>query len=190
MSRLRATVSWYTASAPRLRPAKSVSAYRSRAAAVRRAVGLQGRENRTHTSDSADGILETFMSERPVILIADGMPNTLPEMDRVLGALGYETLIANNVSSVLSITDQMNPVAMLLGLHLPGGGPLTAMREQRASAHGASIPVIGLALSGQAKQALLAAGVDRCLAPPVREEDIVAALTEFLGAERGNPTSR
>jgi len=128
------------------------------------------------------------MSERPVILIADGMPSTLPEMDRVLGALGYETSIARNVSSVLSIMDQVNPVAAVLGLHLPGGGPLTAMRELRASAHGASIPVIVLAHSGLARQALLADGVDRCLDPPVREEDIVAALGELLGAERGSAT--
>jgi CheY-like chemotaxis protein len=120
------------------------------------------------------------MSSRPVILIADGMPNTIPEMDRILGALGYETSIARNVSSALSMADELEPAAAVLGLHLPGGGPLTALRQLRASAHGASTAIIVLAHPGPGKELLLAEGGDLCLDPPVRESDILAALKELL----------
>lgn len=50
--------------------------------------------------------------------------------------------------------------------------------------HTAAIPVIALALPGADKQALLSAGVDRCLEPPVAEGDILTAVREEAGLAR------
>jgi GAF domain-containing protein len=47
--------------------------------------------------------------------------------------------------------------------------------------HTASIPVVALGEPGAQKQALLSAGAEECLEPPVAEGDVVTALQRHLG---------
>ncbi|MDH3297737.1 MAG: response regulator [Gemmatimonadota bacterium] len=120
------------------------------------------------------------MNDRPVILIADGVPGTVPEMGPVLKALGYDVSTAPDAPSVVMLARQRTPVMVILGLRLPGGGARTALKQLRASEHGVTIPVIALSPPGAGRQELLSAGVFRCLEPPVREKDILAALDDLL----------
>jgi len=124
------------------------------------------------------------MSVARTILIADGSPRTVPELQAALRDLDCAVLAVSDATFVLTMAMRHKPALVILGAHLPAGGALTALRRLRASVHTASIPVIALAAPGAAKQALLSAGAQECLEPPVVEGDIMDAVRGQLRSPR------
>lgn len=131
----------------------------------------------------------------PSILIADGNPATVPEIGAALRELGCDVIPVHDAHFVLTMAVRHKPSAVILGARLPAGGSLgperhphltalSALWQLRASVHAASIPVIALAMPGPHKQALLTAGADECLEPPVTGEEIVEAVRRRLGITR------
>lgn len=124
------------------------------------------------------------MADVRTVLVADGNPRTIPELHTPLRELGCDVIAASDAHYVLTLAMRHKPAAVLLGSQLPAGGSLTALRRLRASVHTAGIPVIALAAPGAQKQALLSAGAEECLEPPVSAADVVAAVQRRLGIPR------
>jgi len=118
------------------------------------------------------------------ILIADGKPGSIPNLRTPLRELGYDVVAVGDATFVLTMAMRQKPAAVILGAQLPAGGSLTALRRLRASVHTASIPVIALAAPGAQKQALLSAGAEQILEPPVSESDVLDAIRSQLGISR------
>jgi CheY-like chemotaxis protein len=117
---------------------------------------------------------------RSSVLIADGNPNTAPMLPAALRDLGHDVFTVPLPFFVQSVAMQRKPAALIVGTNLPKGGPATVVGGLRAHVETAAIPVIALTAPGD-KEALLSAGVDRCLDLPVSDPDIVVALQAHLG---------
>jgi GAF domain-containing protein len=126
---------------------------------------------------------EKIMAEK-LILIADGNPNTVPKPASELREMGYEMASAGDAFFVQSMALRYKPSVVILGAKLAAGGALAALRKLRGSVHTTSIPVVALASPGAEKQALLSAGADKCIEPPVSDEDLVIVLSNLLGFAR------
>ncbi len=124
------------------------------------------------------------MLDSRVILIADGIPNSVPRPVAAVRNLSYEIVTAEDALFVQSLALRHRPAVVILGPRLPAGGALAALTRLRASVHTASIQVIAVALPGTDKQALLSAGVDLCLEPPVSEAELLSALAKYPGFSR------
>lgn len=124
------------------------------------------------------------MAERRTVLISDGNAKTIPKPTQAMCALGYDIVSAGDAMFVQTMALRHKPAVIVLGARVPARGTLACLRRLRASAHTASIPAITVASPGPDKQALLAAGADACLEPPLTEADILVAVEKQLATRR------
>jgi GAF domain-containing protein len=132
---------------------------------------------------------EVSLADRPVILLADGAPATIPDIKSALPDLNCDTVGASDATFVQTLALRHRPAAIVLGARLPAGGPLVALRRLRGSVHTAAIPVVAIVAPGAPKQALLTAGADECLEPPVPADEMMRAIQARLGVVRDVATA-
>jgi len=123
------------------------------------------------------------MPHRRTILIADGKPNTVPDVTVVMGELGYEVVAVSN-ALFQAMAVRYKPRAIVFGTGLPAGGPVSVLRRLRASVHTASIPAIALVANEEEKLTLLSAGADECMQEPASAADLLVTLRKHLATPR------
>ncbi len=102
-----------------------------------------------------------------------------------LGKLGVESACSENGELALEALDEDRYDLVLMDMSMPVMDGVTATREIRKRPEWAGLPIVGLTAHTHAKarEACLAAGMDRFLTKPLRRDVLLAVLNELLGVE-------
>ena len=124
------------------------------------------------------------MKRNFVILVVDDEEMQRKMLSKVLGALGYVVLEAEDGRVAVELAGLRRPDLILMDIQLPVMDGLAATRRLKDDPQTQAIPVIALtalAMFGDRERAL-AAGCDDYLAKPIMLESLVAKLNEWLWA--------
>ena len=124
------------------------------------------------------------MNKNFVILVVDDEEMQRKMLSKILGALGYAVLEAEDGRVAVELAGLRHPNLILMDIQLPVMDGLAATRRLKDDPQTQAIPVIALtalAMSGDRERAL-AAGCDDYLAKPIMLESLVAKLNEWLWA--------
>lgn len=114
------------------------------------------------------------MHDRTVVYIEDNYHNRRL-VRKILEASGYTVVEAEDGSSGLAIVRQLHPPLVLLDIGLPDIDGLEVVRQLRADAAVADIPVIAISASAMRgdRELFLAAGCDDYLAKPIKVAELL-----------------
>ncbi|HEX2411229.1 MAG TPA: response regulator [Solirubrobacteraceae bacterium] len=103
------------------------------------------------------------------VLVVEDNPLNRKLLRDVLGHAGYRVLEAGNAEQGLTLARAERPNLILMDVQLPGMGGEAALRELRADAATASIPVAAVTALAmkEDRERFLAAGFDDYLEKPV-----------------------
>ncbi len=124
------------------------------------------------------------MPKNFVILVVDDEEMQRKMLSKILGALGYAVLEAEDGRVAVELARLRRPDLILMDIQLPVMDGLAATRRLKDDPQTQAIPVIALtalAMAGDRERAL-AAGCDDYLAKPIMLESLVAKLNEWLWA--------
>lgn len=115
------------------------------------------------------------MAGELILIIEDNEKNRKLCRD-VLEVKGYRTIESESAEEGLKLAAEKNPDLVLMDIQLPGMDGITAMKQLKADAATASIPIIAITASAMTnnRQAMLAEGFDGYQTKPI-------TLKEFLG---------
>jgi two-component system cell cycle response regulator DivK len=119
---------------------------------------------------------------RARILVVEDNPLNLQLVRDILEHGGHEIYAATSVQAARKTLEEAKPDIVLLDIQLPGGGGEKLLREIRASAVLADLPVIAvtaLAMEGD-RERLLSAGFDGYLSKPIDTRTFAATVESFL----------
>ena len=124
------------------------------------------------------------MSKKELILLALDESPFLMLVQRALHAAGYETAEAHDRAGLERALQESSPSLLLIGQTLRGEAGMTLAAEQLQR-----FPTLPILLyvekdSGEVAKKVLAAGLSGYLYPPLRTEDIVAAVNRSLERAR------
>src|SRR6266545_2275636 len=130
-----------------------------------------------------------FMSERPVVLIADDDENVAALMRTFLRPLDCEILVATDGEEALTVAQARLPDLVLLDVLMPkrsGWEVCQALKGVQRTAH---IPVILMTGRGDVKDRLtgLQVGADDYLVKPFNRDEVVKRIQALLGRRRSQP---
>lgn len=117
----------------------------------------------------------------PRILVVDDDANNLELARKILGASGYDVLLAYDGWEAINIATQTMPDLILMDLSLPGIDGWEAVQQIRGRIP-RPIPILALtahAMEGDREHAL-AAGCTEYLAKPYKPVDLRAKVTSLL----------
>ncbi len=112
------------------------------------------------------------------ILIAEDDPASRELLNELLGADGYQVVLAVDGRDALAKLQEQTPDLMLMDIQMPELDGFEVLRRVRAQPQYATLPVVAFtayAMSGD-KEKALAAGFDGYITKPIR----VSALREEL----------
>ena len=124
------------------------------------------------------------MPKNFVILVVDDEEMQRKMLSKILGALGYAVLEAEDGRVAVELARLRRPDLILMDIQLPVMDGLAATRRLKDDPQTQPIPVLALtalAMAGDRERAL-AAGCDDYLAKPIMLESLVAKLNEWLWA--------
>ncbi|MDA8160274.1 MAG: response regulator [Desulfobacteraceae bacterium] len=124
------------------------------------------------------------MPKNFVILVVDDEEMQRKMLSKILGALGYAVLEAEDGRVAVELARLRRPDLILMDIQLPVMDGLAATRRLKDDPQTQTIPVLALtalAMAGDRERAL-AAGCDDYLAKPIMLEPLVAKLNEWLWA--------
>jgi two-component system, cell cycle response regulator DivK len=117
------------------------------------------------------------------ILVVDDDSNNLELARKILGASGYEVLLARDGREAVAVAVRALPDLILMDLSLPGLTGWDAVQQIRRTV-ARPIPIVALtahAMDGDREQAL-AAGCTEYLAKPYRPAELRAQVARLLPA--------
>jgi len=114
------------------------------------------------------------MHDRTVVYIEDNYHNRRL-VRKILEASGYAVVEAEDGTSGLALVRQLHPPLVLLDIGLPDIDGLEVVRQLRADAAVADIPVIAISASAMRgdRELFLAAGCDDYLAKPIKVAELL-----------------
>lgn len=114
------------------------------------------------------------MHDRTVVYIEDNYHNRRL-VRKILEASGYAVVEAEDGSSGLALVRELRPPLVLLDIGLPDIDGLEVVRQIRADAAVAGIPVIAISASAMRgdRELFLAAGCDDYLAKPIKVAELL-----------------
>ena len=118
------------------------------------------------------------------ILIVEDDPVGRHILHTALRANQFETVMASDAMTALTLARQRVPSLIILDLGLPAGGGFTFLQRLRMFPALAVIPVLVVSGQDQAthEQAALDAGASAFLSKPVKPETVIAKIRELIGA--------
>ena len=119
---------------------------------------------------------------RATILVVEDNPLNLQLVRDILEYRGHAVEVAMTVPDARLRLQAGRPDLVLLAIQVPGGGGETLLREIRASAALADLPVIAvtaLAMDGD-RERLLAAGFDGYLSKPIDTRTFGPTVESFV----------
>ena len=118
------------------------------------------------------------------LLVAEDHAESRKWLVELLAGLGFEVRAVENGQEAIATWQEWQPHLIWMDVRMPVLDGCEATRQIRAMAQGRGPLIVALSASAfeEDRQRLLAAGADDFLRKPVRQEEIVAALTRHLGA--------
>ncbi|MBN1119714.1 MAG: GAF domain-containing protein [Anaerolineae bacterium] len=118
--------------------------------------------------------------DRPVVLAIDDEPGVLDLYARYLEKEGYAVVGLNNANDLLDYVRQMNPVAILLDINLPGKTGWDAIDDLKASQETRDIPIVVCSIDDDRDRGM-GLGVAEYLIKPIIEDDLIKTLSRLMG---------
>ena len=109
------------------------------------------------------------------ILVANDLKSSVMLAAAVLRAAGHRVAEATNPATVLALLDREMFDSIVLNLHMPPMRGADYVREVKRRSRGARIVVMTID-AGRDKAAVLAAGADAIIEPPLTIRDLPAAV--------------
>lgn len=121
------------------------------------------------------------MTRARILLVEDNAINRQLAFD-ILEHAGFEVIEAANVDEGRAQLRERRPHLVVMDIQIPGGGGERLLREIRADAHTAALPVVAVtafAMDGD-RERLLAAGFDGYLSKPIDTRTFAATIASVL----------
>ena len=118
------------------------------------------------------------------ILVADDEPHIVTALEFLLGASGYEVLLARNGDEALALVQSARPQLVLLDVMMPARSGYEVCRAIRACPEVARMKVVMLsAKGGQADVAKgLEAGADLYITKPFSNRELLDRIRQLLAS--------
>ncbi|MBT2142651.1 MULTISPECIES: response regulator [unclassified Rhodanobacter] len=116
------------------------------------------------------------------ILIVDDSPSQLLGIKRIVEKLGHETLSAEDGAAGVEVAKQEMPDLILMDVVMPNLNGFQATRTISKNAATAHIPIILVTTKDQETDKVwgMRQGAKAYVTKPIKEEELVKALQEFL----------
>jgi twitching motility two-component system response regulator PilH len=116
------------------------------------------------------------------ILIVDDSPSQLLGIKRIVEKLGHETLSAEDGAAGVEVAKQELPDLILMDVVMPNLNGFQATRTISKNAETAHIPIILVTTKDQETDKVwgMRQGAKAYVTKPIKEEDLIKALQEFL----------
>lgn len=116
------------------------------------------------------------------ILIVDDSPSQLLGIKRIVEKLGHETLTAEDGAAGVEVAKAEKPDLILMDVVMPNLNGFQATRTISKNADTAHIPIILVTTKDQETDKVwgMRQGAKAYVTKPIKEEDLVKALQEFL----------
>jgi two-component system, cell cycle response regulator DivK len=126
------------------------------------------------------------MAGELILLVEDNDKNRKLVRD-VLTVKGYRLLEAETGEDGVRLAQEHHPALVLMDIQLPGINGIEALRQLRADAATASIPVIAVTASAMThdRQAIMAAGFDAYQSKPISVRPFIDLVREVLDRPPG-----
>ncbi|MFM7331773.1 MAG: response regulator, partial [Brachymonas sp.] len=132
------------------------------------------------------------MTEQPVVLIVDDVPDNVSLLHDAMEQAGYTVLIALDGASALQRAAEALPDVILLDARMPGMDGFEVARHLKLDAETNHIPIIfmtGLTETEHIEAALAAGGVDY-VTKPVKPREVIARMRVHLNTARAQRQAR
>jgi two-component system, cell cycle response regulator DivK len=119
------------------------------------------------------------------VLVVEDNPSNLTLATFLLNSAGHTVLTATDAEAGVALARLEQPHLILMDIQLPGMDGLEATALLKAETTTSAIPVIALtalAMKGD-EERIRAAGCDGYIAKPLRYQDFLARISDFLPAE-------
>ncbi|PDW02432.1 hybrid sensor histidine kinase/response regulator [Candidatus Viridilinea mediisalina] len=127
------------------------------------------------------------MSEaQPKILYIEDNHDNQRLVQRVLGARGYQILIAADGPAGLTLARESMPTLILVDLGIPGLDGYETTTRLRSMSHLQGVPIVALTAddSPGARERALVAGCDGYLSKPIDARQLPNQIAQFIGGHR------
>ncbi|WEN13531.1 twitching motility response regulator PilH [Rhodanobacter sp. AS-Z3] len=116
------------------------------------------------------------------ILIVDDSPSQLLGIKRIVEKLGHETLSAEDGAAGVEVAKAEKPDLILMDVVMPNLNGFQATRTISKNADTAHIPIILVTTKDQETDKVwgMRQGAKAYVTKPIKEEELVKALQEFL----------
>ena len=107
-------------------------------------------------------------------------------VQRVLGARGYQVLIAEDGATGVAMAREMRPALVLVDLGIPGLDGYETTTRLRSFPHLQGVPIVALTADGtpDARERALVAGCDGYQVKPIDARLLPNQIAEFIGGKR------
>ncbi|HXD96966.1 MAG TPA: response regulator [Candidatus Acidoferrum sp.] len=121
------------------------------------------------------------MAGELILVVEDNEKNRKLVRD-VLTVKGYRVLETDTGEDGVRLAREQHPALILMDIHLPGIDGIEALRQLRAGAATATIPIVAVTASAmtQDRQKILAAGFDGYQAKPISVRPFLDLVREVL----------
>lgn len=128
------------------------------------------------------------MDNRHVLLIEDE-PNIIEAIRFLLTREGWKVEAHSNGSDAVEVVCRARPDLVILDMMLPGKSGMDILRELRAIAELASLPVLMLTARGQSRDRDMAekAGVSRFMTKPFSNTEVLTAVRDLVAQASSRP---
>jgi two-component system, sensor histidine kinase and response regulator len=127
------------------------------------------------------------MSEtQPKIIYIEDNHDNQRLVQRILGARGYQVLIAEDGPAGLALARESMPVIVLVDMGIPGLDGYETTTRLRSLPHLRAVPIVALTAddSPGARERALVAGCDGYLSKPIDARQLPVQVAEFIGGRR------
>ncbi|HEX7232164.1 MAG TPA: response regulator [Candidatus Binatia bacterium] len=126
------------------------------------------------------------MAGELILIIEDNEKNRKLCRD-VLNVKGYQTIESETAEEGLDLVREKKPNLVLMDIQLPGIDGITALKQLRADAEMAHVPVIAITASAMThnRASMLAEGFDGYQTKPITLREFLAEVERVLGTRRG-----
>lgn len=124
-------------------------------------------------------------AQQKILYVEDNRDNQRL-VQRILGARGYQVLIAEDGPAGLALARETTPALVLVDLGIPGLDGYETTTRLRSLPHMRGVPIVALTADGSpgARERALIAGCDGYIAKPVEPRQLPQLVAEFIGGRR------